>query len=55
MHIFLHEIHTNHGGYDDFAHSNLVVTTIHNIRVYHITYEIYKHPFFSNKKGEEKV
>ena len=54
MQIFLHEIPINPGGYEDLAHSNLAATTIHDIRIYYITYQRYKYPFFSNKKGGEK-
>jgi len=38
MQIFLHEISSNLGGYEDPAHSNLAVTIIHDYRIHYITY-----------------
>jgi len=38
MQISLHEIPTNPGGYEDPAHSNLTVTTIHDIHIHYVTY-----------------
>jgi len=54
MHIFLHEILINPCGYEDPAYSNLVVTTIHDIRIHYTIYERYKYFFFSNKKEKRK-
>jgi len=54
MQIFMHEIPINPVNYEDPAHSNIAVTTIHDIRINYITYQKYKYPFFSNKKGGRK-
>jgi len=49
----MHEIPTNPGSYEDPAHSNLAVTTIHDIRIHCITYYILSFPTRREKK--EKV
>jgi len=48
-----HEIPTNPGSYEDLAHSNLVVTTVHDIRITTSPTKD-KFSFFSNKKGGRK-
>ena len=38
-------------GYKDSAHSNLMVTTLHDTRIHDITYQRYKYLIFTNKRG----